>query len=326
MRKKSLIWVFITVLLANVATLALAQHNTMIRKLDYLNDELTVVGMNGFPPFSDYRQKNNNILLQSAFIKPLNEAIVGRSMRLNMQEFTIYDKQDINNLALAVQIGKYNIYIGAYADTKRFKNLTLIYPAVISNPIHVITLPEKSEKIKDVESLKKLRGVVVDSEFYNDFSSRKIEELNVKHVENPLVAYELLFTEQIDYIIGGLYYHRIMASRQGLDSFLSYSKKPLFKIPVFLALSKSTPKFAMYLKAFQEAFSQPKFVKSVKEEILRMIEEELAANEGIVPPSFANAQRMEVETKGEDTEKAPVQLETDNKSNAQQFEEILEGL
>lgn len=329
MSRKGLIWVFLTALLVNVTTIALAQHNSMVQRIDYLSDTLSIVGRNDFPPFSSYKINNGNVFLQSAFLRPLQKAMKNHPAKLEPVVFNYYNHPDLENLAFQTQFGEYNLYIGAYADTKEYKGLSLIYPAVVSNPIHIITLPENAAQINNIGALEKMRGLVVDSEIYNNFSQRKIKELKVEHVATPLQAYEKLFTKQADYIIGGLYYHRITSSGYGLDDFLSYSKKPLFKIPVFVAMSKTTPKFSLYQKAFQDACNDPAFGNAVKAEILQMVEEVLAQNKGIVPPAFvqeAGTTEPEVKDGESALEKQPLGHIVEQKIEEKTIDEVLEGI
>lgn len=327
MSKKGLFWVFLVALLVNVATIALAQHNSMVQRIDYLSDTLLIAGRNNFPPFSDYKVSHGKVFLQSVFLKPLQKAMKNHPAKLKSPVFNYNQHPDLDSLAFQAQFGEYNLFIGAYADTKEYKGLDLIYPAVVSNPIHIITLPENAARISDKAALTKFRGLVVDTEIYNNFSKRKIKELNAEHVATPLEAYEKLFTKQVDYIIGGLYYHRIMSSQYGLDPFLSYSKKPLFKIPVFVAMSKTTPKFSLYQKAFQEAFADPAFGNEVKKEILQMVEDVLAQNRGIVPPAFAQAaEPAENKTIDEEVEKQPLGHIIEQKVEEKTFDEVLEGI
>jgi hypothetical protein len=283
--------------------------------------------MKGFMPFSDYVKGKayGSRILKSAFLKPLTNTLKDHSVEWKPVTFDSIDHPEYDQFAFKTRFGEFNIFLGAYAHTKRFVGLELIYPAVVSNPIHIITLPDNLEKIKNKEALKDLRGLVVDAEFYDDFSARKIKELNVVHVATSLEAYEKLFTEQADYILGGLYYNRIMSSRYGLDSFLSYSKKPLFKIPVFVALSKTTPKFSLYKKALEKAFSDPKFGNDVKAEILQIVEDELAKNAGIVPPSFTQKAEEEVEDSLESQQK-PHGRVIEQKVKTKSFDEVLEGI
>lgn len=328
MKKTGIIWIFFVVLFVNMATIALAQHNTMVKKIDYMNDKLTIVGMNDFMPFSDYVEGKayGSRILRSAFLNPLVNTLKSHSVIWEPAHFNSLNNPKYDQLAFKTRFGEYNIFLGAYAHTKKFMGLELIYPAVVSNPIHIISLPENSEKIKNMDTLKNLRGLVVDAEAYDDFSARKIEELNVTHVATSYEAYEKLFTEQADYIIGGLYYNRMMSSRYGLDPFLSYSKQPLFKIPVFVALSKTTPKFSLYKKALEKAFSDPNFGNEVKAEILRMVEEELTQNSGIVPPSFVRKDEEKVEVPIIEDQQKPHGHVIEQKIETKSFDEVLEGI
>jgi hypothetical protein len=99
----------------------------------------------------------------------------------------------------------------------------------------------------------------------------------------------------------------------------------LFKIPVFVALSKTTPKFSLYKKALEKAFSDPKFGNDVKAEILQIVEDELAKNAGIVPPSFTQKAEEEVEDSLESQQK-PHGRVIEQKVKTKSFDEVLEGI
>ena len=94
MKKKSILWIFFVVLSVNVATIALAQHNTMVKKIDYMNDELSIVGLNNFEPFSDYVEGNayGSRVLRSAFLKPLLNTLQNHSVKWEPITFNIFDR------------------------------------------------------------------------------------------------------------------------------------------------------------------------------------------------------------------------------------------
>ncbi len=276
---------YILFLLTAAAQSCFAQH--MVQKESYLKDDVSVIGLPDYPPFSYYELDNrSNSIYYSAFLKPIQDIAQRNDFKLEISYFM--GIPTLENVILDIRSGKSQFFLGAYSNTKMFTGIELVYPAVVSNPIHVITLPETQEKIKSAKDLINLKGVISKTEYLSDFVLRKIKPLKLTYLESPFDTYEKLFTGEADYIIGGLYYNRIMASRYGIEQYLSYSTKPLFKIPVFVALSKLTPQMSLYEKILTQEFNKPDFGNAVKKEILRMVEEEITKNQGIVPPAFAS--------------------------------------
>lgn len=303
----------------------------LVQKEDVLKRELIIAGLADFPPFSYYDKKLGVYYLRSAFIKPIKEAFSNYSF--SFKQYNLKNEQ-FNNpklFMIAVKSGTINIFIGAMSDTKLFSGLELIYPASVSNPVHIITTAEGADKIKSTADLKNLKGIVCTQEYLSDFVMRKIKSLNLEYVNTPYEAYEKLFTDEVDYMIGSAYFNRIMSSRYGINRYLSYSKNPIFKIPMFIAISKLTPIWEEYAKAFRQEFSKPSFGSSVKEEILRMVTEEEQKNDGIVPPAFVkhiqedtNDQQPE-----EDAEQAVDKLAghiVEQKVEEKTFDEVLDGI
>lgn len=266
---------------------ALAQG--MAKKTDIKKTYLSVTGIPDYPPFSYYTEYKSSSLhffeLKSVFLKPLSNTLSKRKIKI--QTKNLNEKPDVQNLVISTNDGHFNLFIGAYADTKLFKGLDLIYPASVSNPIHIITLPNDNVNIKKTGDLAKYKGVVIKSEYFSDFVLRKIKQLNITFVETPYEAYEMLFTNQAQYIIGGIYYNKIKASQYGIEQYLSFSKKPLFKIPVFIAITKQMRFSQDYKNMLSSEFKKEDFSLAVKEEILKMVNDEIEKNIGVVPPSFA---------------------------------------
>jgi len=314
---------------------AFAENNDkLIKKVNYLNETVEIVGLPDFPPFSYYDTSNGRPRIAGAFAKPIFDLLKERDIQFKPSEIHDPHDMEIKMLLIDVRAGKYQMFIGANSDTKLYKGLELIYPSIISNPIHLITMPDNSSKFKTFEDMKKYKGVANREEYYSDFVLRKLKEMNITFVDSSYEAYRQLFTGEADYMLGSLYYNRIAASRYGIEKYLSFSKKPIWKIPVFIALSKVMPKLSEYLKTFQELFSTPEFTLAVKKEIIRIVEDEITKNDGIVPPPFAKISTEE-EQPQEDVEQVNNNVENKSKSGhiveqdeVQQktFDEVLEGL
>ena len=267
-----------------------AENASMVDVENYFDTPLTTVGWSDYPPFSRFvnikREGRKNLLeLESAFLKPTIEVMKKHGINVVPEE-VMDDETDLKLMLLDVRSGKYKIFIGSYSNTKLYSGLQMIFPASVANPIHVITTPENREKIQSLDDLKNLRGVISRTEHLSDFVERKVIEMGVEFVDEPYEGYERIILGKADYMLGGLYYNRMMSSHYGVSSFLAYSHKPLFKIPVFIAISKVTPRLSQYMEVFQEEFAKPEYATAVKEEILRIVSEEERQYEGTVPPSF----------------------------------------
>ncbi|MCQ2734612.1 MAG: transporter substrate-binding domain-containing protein [Alphaproteobacteria bacterium] len=328
-------------LLINLMLLGNAQaveNRGFIEKINYLDKNLIVAGLPDYPPFSVLKTKSGVRIFESAFILPLRKAMKKYGVDIEFSDKA--DSQTIKMLMIEMRAGLSQLFIGANSDTKMFTGLELIYPAVVTNPIHLITLVEKQGQIKSISDLEKLKGVACSAEYFSDFVTRKLKEININFVDTPYDAYEKLFKGEADYMMGSLYYNKIMASRFGIGKYLTYSKNPIYKIPVFLALSPVMPKRSEYQEAIHEALLNPEFARNVKEEIIRIVEEEIKANDGIVPPSFAQYQTEE--EKFDEDEEFDEEFDEENNNDVENnlnsghivehevhqrtMEEVLEGL
>ena len=284
-------WSFIFSLVLGVNMAYGADETTrMVDVENYFSMPLETIGLIDYPPFSRYvRSKKiataNFFYLESAFLKPTKDALKKYKIKLTQPPLH-EDDMDLKLMLLDVRSGKYKLFIGAYSNTSLYSGLKLIFPASVSNPIHIIATPESMAKIKGIDDLKNLRGVISKTEQLSDFISRKITALGTEYVDTPYEGYEKLILGKADYMLGGLYYNRMMASHYGVGSFLSYSQKPVFRIPVFFAISKVTPRLSQYMEVFQKVFSSTEYANAFKKEILRIVLKEERAYEGTVPPSF----------------------------------------
>lgn len=290
---------FLFAILFLLFTSSTANAVNMVKVENYLKNPLQVIGMPDFPPFAYYDKTTENVYnMHSVFLNPLINTMKKYGVKVSAPEINEELANDVRLLLVKAKGGEAQVFIGAYADTKLFSGLEVIYPAVISNPIHLITLPETQSKIRNINDLSNLRGIASKSEYFSDFVLRKFREMNVTYVDSPYEAYEKIITGQADYMLGSMYYNRIMASRYGVGDYISYSKNPIFKIPFFIALSKVMPLLSEYQKVLKEEFENPEFAILVKQEIIRAVNAEVEKNAGIVPPSFV--QQIVVQTEEND--------------------------
>lgn len=322
---------WLTVLLMMfIATSAKAVN--MVEVKSYLNIPLRAIGLPDFPPFANYEgNRDNGYTFHSVFTKPLTEILNKYGVTFSVPIMSSEWVDNVKLLLVKAKSGEAEVFIGAYSDTKLFSGLEVVYPAVVSNPIHIITLPETQERIKNLGDLRKLRGIACKSEYFSDFVLRKFKEMNVKYVDTPYEAYEKVITGEVDYMLGSLYYNRIMASRYGVEEYLKYSKNPLYKIPFFIALSKVMPLLSEYKKVLKDEFEKPEFANKVKMEILRAVNEEVDKNIGVVPPSFIK--ELEIRPQKDDEDDAAIEdigsssgHIVEQQVHQKTFDEVLDGI
>lgn len=194
---------------------------------------------------------------------------------------------DYDNLVRDVRSGKFDLILGAYSATDDYAGIELVYPALINNPVVVITPLYDTTKISSVSDLKNLKGGVGTYEYFSDYVNQQINALKVQKIKDPYELYKKLFTKEIDYVLASEYNARIILSQLGLRSQISMSSA-VWNIPVFVGISKLSPNRAMLRKGLTKLFSDPntrqKLISSLQEYI-NNIEEK---NIGVVAPDFIN--------------------------------------
>lgn len=263
-----------------------AKAVNMVQIQSYLDVPIHILGLPDFPPFAYYERNQEINVFHSVFLKPVVDILEKYHVETDVMDINHDLAKNVKLLLVKAKSGEAEMFIGAYSDTKLFSGLDVVYPAAVSNPIHLITLPETTEKVKNYGDLRNLRGIACKTEYFSDFVLRKFKELNITYVESPFEAYEMIITGKADYMMGSLYYNKIMASRHGVGDYLTYSKNPIFKIPFFISLSKVMPVLSEYKKVLSEEFAKPEFAMAVKKGILEEVNKEIDKNSGVVPPSF----------------------------------------
>lgn len=278
MKKFGMVLLFFTLFSHN------ANAVNLVKKVTYFDNAITIAGLPDYPPFAFY--ENNK--LAGALIGPTIEIMKNQGITIVPAEIDQEERQDARIILTGTRSGKIQLFAGAYANTSSFNGLNMLYPAAVTNPVHIFTLYDKKEEnIRSVDDLKELRGVVSKTEYFNDFYLKKLQELNIELVDTPFDGYKKVIMGEADYMLGGLYYNKIMIARHGLGDYLTYSQTPLFKMPIFVAISRVTPYLSLYIEAFKTEFSKPEYATRVKEEIIRIINEETIKYSGVVPPSFS---------------------------------------
>ncbi len=178
-----------------------------------------------------------------------------------------------------------NARFGVYYETYPFSKNSYLYPAFFENKVHLIMRAGEKLDLQGKNSLKNYKGIYsktdrLPSHILKDFSSFGIEA-----VENLPSAFEQLLTGKADYIASSYYPAVIECYKQGIRKYVSFSKAPVWKAPMFFRVLPQTMdderienikkylKSSRYKKVREEAFK----------ELIKIYEEN---TKGKVPPTY----------------------------------------
>ena len=184
----------------------------------------------------------------------------------------------------SMKSGEIQGYMGAFYA---MDNFDFMFPAMINNPVHLMTVPDKIGDIKNVDDLKKHKGIYLQNEPFSAHILNIFEQLALKPVDNPDEAYRQLLVGEADYMIGSYYYQYALILDRGLRGYIAFSSRPLWNMPMFLAFSKNTKNKKAVRDYFRSILNQG-FAEKVLERIKFLIHEKEEQTTGIVPPSYVN--------------------------------------
>jgi len=187
----------------------------------------------------------------------------------------------------AVRAGDIDLLVGMYYATKLYSGIEYIFPAMVNNPVHIAMMPENISKVTSKADLGKLRGVRIKNEVFSDYVEKELKKLNLQTVETPDEAFRQIFVGDADYVLGGYYYLLMESIKLGVRSYISFSQKALWDIPVFIGVSKMSPLDRKTLIKLLTAWSNNKTVKgNVEAAIKKKIDDLQEKYSGTVPPMY----------------------------------------
>ena len=246
--------------------------------------EVRITGFLDYAPFG-YTQRPNEILYGKFFtvFQPMIDTLQEEN---NLKIVYELSKRNFPKQVQEVRQGNIDLVLGAYHETELFRGLELVYPAAIINPITVFMLPNRSNEVKSVDDLKKLKGVRTSKEIYSDFVENQLKDYNIEIVDNSYDLFERLFTKKADYILISQYYGLIEASKLGLRGQISVAKQTLWQIPMFVGISKLSRERKMLTQKLTRYLEKPENQEIIKQNLIRLVNEAEINAQGIVPPTF----------------------------------------
>lgn len=246
-----------------------------------------LTGFTNYPPFGyiETQKKDNQSFLvyRSVFDIVFNEFAQNSQVVFDR----VYNPSSpYQNFLSLINTGKCDIIMGAYNETELYKRVAIVYPALIINPVTVITLSQNSDKIKNLDQLKTMKGGISAQDYFTDFVQNQMKSYNLIKENDINVLFEKLFTGQIDYIFATQYFGMIEAIKRGIKNKLSFSKQYIWGMPMFLGVSKMS-KNRKYLEEILSSYCQKEDSKAKIEKALRNIISEFEIKyQGTVPPTY----------------------------------------
>lgn len=284
------IWLILLILLQ----LLPAEINAQSLVADKKSSRRMYVSLTSFPdyyPFSYTEKQRENKFLVTVFNKGMELFSKTGDYELSFVPIADYD-QAVND----VRRGEIDVLLGMYFDTKLYSGLEYLYPAALNNPVHVAMLPHNLDKVATTEDLKNLRGLYIEKEHFSDYMLNNFKKYNIKPIDTAYHAYEQLFTGQADFIAGSYYYNYAQICKLGLKDYVTFSKNPLWNMPLFIGVSKAAKnhnKLNILLRRFivTEGFKQ-----SMAESLKQAMRDVEMQSQGIVPPKFVRIESLTEKT------------------------------
>ena len=245
---------------------------------------LTITGFHNYAPFGYVEHPDEKIW--GRFFTVFQPMIDTFRQENNLKIKNKITKNDYEQQVIDVRQGEIDIALGVYHHTEAFRGLEILYPAAFINPITAFVLPNRVNDIKNLDDLKKLKGVRWEKEIYTDFAESQLKEFDIVSAKTPFEMFELLFTKKVDYILASQYFGLIEASKLGLRNQISVAKQTLWQLPMFIGVSKFSKERKMIAQKLTRYLEKPENRELLKQNIIKIVEDAEIKAQGIVPPTF----------------------------------------
>lgn len=254
--------------------------------------ELKITSFSDYIPFG-YLNKNgkSDEMLNSVFKKSLDTFFPQNGYKPKYEIF-----ETTENALQNMHRGQTNLFIGAYYSTHIFDDFEFVFPALFNNSVHLMMIPSRIKDVRQVADLKNLKGIYCKKEYFNDHVMQNFKAIGVKEVLSEDEAYEALLTGKADFMLGSYYTNYVALLKKGLKNRVAFSSKPLWNMPMFLALSKITPNLKIVRQRLQKMLRQEEFKNNILQNMKDFVEDVEKNSAGVVPPTYVNTDSQNVLT------------------------------
>ncbi len=276
---KKVLWMLLFLL--QIFPSGVSAQSIVTNKKESRTSTINITSFPDYFPIGYTAKEGNNQILETVFTPAMKQIATAGNL-----EFEYVLKKNYDDAVTDVRRGKIEILLGMYYGTRQYSGLEYIFPAVLNNPVYIIMRPENIDKVSKPEDLKNLRGLYIAQEYFSDYMRDNFKNYNIKPIKTALEAYEKLFTGEADYIAGGYYYNYAEICRLGLRDYVSFSKTPLWNMPLFIGVSKASKKHVQIGKLLKKYVADEKFQQSINDTLKELIYQVEVESQGVVPPMF----------------------------------------
>ncbi|MFI3241825.1 MAG: transporter substrate-binding domain-containing protein [Alphaproteobacteria bacterium] len=269
--KKLIIFFTFFIFVATTASAMVILDNTTLKAGPRI--KINAIGYYDFPPIGFLEGKEYKTV-----ISPLIEAI--ENINAFNTDYTAYPDHSKNIEAM----NKADFFIGCYPKTYDYRNMYIVYPAIFTMPISIMTLPDK--KISKISDLKTLKAGFSNNEPFPDFIKDNIKDYKAKEFNNYTEMFKALFAGEIDFIFSNYYYGLVQIAEHGLGNEISFSKKGIWDSPLFICLNKESHRSRRLLNAFNMFLEDEEIKEKIKQNLIDTINEIKIKNRGVSAPAF----------------------------------------
>lgn len=213
-------------------------------------------------------------------------------------------EKDYRKVLMNIRQGKTDILLGMYHDTKIYRGIEYIYPAILNNPVYLIVAPHNQHLISSSEDLIKYKGTYAEEEHFSDYMLNNFKNNKITASPTSFEAYKKLLTGEVDYIIGSYYYNYAKVCELGLKNYVSFSQSALWNMPLFLGVSKASKNYKKIGSILKKLATDDKFSASINEALKSKVKEAEIKYQGVVPPSFVREAKPGELTPADEMEKS----------------------
>ncbi len=254
----------------------------LTRKEDTNTQVLRVASFPDYFPFGYVsRDLRHSLVLDSVFIKTLEQYVSQKDYRIERMPF-----ESLNEAMSALRENGADVFVGAYYASSAFDYLEFVFPAVLVNPVHLMTTPDKIQKLHKLDDLKNMKGIYNAEEYFADYVKDKLKEMGVEPVASADEAYRQILTGEADFLLGSYYYNYGKTVEMGLKGYVSFSTKALWGMPMFIAISKDMKNAKTVHELFRRLVANPDFAENMKKNLKIIMKEKEEQSQGVVPPMY----------------------------------------
>lgn len=194
-------------------------------------------------------------------------------------------RDSIEDILPDLEMGKIDVLVFSYFEEKLEKKFDYIYPGYLKNPLVLIMLPNNVKNVKNLDDLKKYKGAVRKDEVFTEYVNKKITAYNIQKAENSFMAFDMLFSGKADYILTSKYAAMVEIMRYGLQNRVTLSNQSLYRMPVFVVVSKLSFNRKNIVGVLNKAFAEK---SDYNKELIEKLKYFESKYKGAVPPKFSD--------------------------------------